>query len=912
MPGGYVSTHDEHNFDVRYDLLYSWCGTPAEYDCVHIDDTPPADIKIDSGLTLDPSTQVVGQDVTASFNVHNYGDQGAGLELRVTNAHGDFPTKNCGNVPAGGDCSYNETRSFSSTFTDSDTCAQMRVNGGGWQNIPPTGSGVTCRTLNVVNPADVRLSSDLELTPNELDETGGTVQAHFAVENYGGAGTTERFRAHVSGGPTFAETGDVSLDPGDSYNYDASQTFSQIGIYEAIAEHYIDGTWTPLIGQGSGIIRVKAPPPSPGERKKGHCPTSGQSGEPVDTSTGNYFYDFTDLSDPTPGLPLAVTRWYNSLNAGEAEGPFGYGTSWTYNMTVTWRVDMSALVRMPDGHLAHFVGDVLTTTLLGTYSAQGDDTGTLERFADDTGVLTMTGQTVYHFDATGRLTHLTHPHPAEITVVYSGDKPSQLVHSAGVTFNVTYSGDLITGIASSSGRAVTYTYTISDDLETVIRPDGSVYTYTYDANHRLTEGRQPNGHVFVRNVYDSEGRVVKQYDQTGKASAFSYGPTITETRTYTDALGNVVTHTYDSDYRLIEEMDALGHVITYTRDAHGNVVARRDKNGEIWRYTYDGQSNMLSETDPLNNTWTYTYDGHNNRTSQTDPLGNTWEYEYDGDDRLIRTFDPVSNTHEYDYDGQGNLIRERDENGAETQYEYNALGWRTAIIDALGNVTRMAYDGFGNQTVYTDANGHLATFVYDGLNRLVESVDPLGAVVTFTYDALGNLLTKSDGMGHLKHYTYDEYDRIVAETDFDGNATRYGYDALGRRTVVTDALGHTTVYTYDAVGNLVARRAKDGAVAGYEYDPVGRLIRETDPLGRVTEYVYDAAGRQTEMRRPCDACAGGVAVSHTTYDAAGRVIQETDPRGATTRYGYDELGRLAVMTNTYGYVRTPPTTRPGA
>ena len=898
----YISTHSIETFDVRYDLYY--CGSASNhwYEFNHINAT--ADLKLNSGLDLNPSTQAVGQDVTASFTVHNYGGENVNLSLRVaTSGGGDFPTVSC-NLSAGGDCSYNETRSFSSVGTFDNTCAQMDA-GSGWQNIPAEGSAVTCRTLNIVEAAAVRLSSDLELTPDTLDESGGTVQAHFTVENQGGAGTTERFRARAtSGSVTFAETGDVSLNPGDSYTYDDSQTFSQIGLYEIQAEHYVDSSWEPLIGNNSGFIRVKAPPPSPEQRKKGHSPTSGQSGEPVDTSIGNYFYNYTDMSDPTPGLSLQATRWYNALDADEAKGPFGYGTSWTYNVTVTWRVDMSALVRMPDGHLAHFVGDVLTTTLLGTYSAQGDDTGTLERFADDTGVLTTTGQTVYHFDATGRLTHVTHPHPAQITVVYSGDKPSQLVHSAGVTYDIAYSGDLITGIASSSGRAVTYTYTISDDLETVTRPDGSVYTYTYDANHRLTEGRQPNGHVFVRNVYDGEGRVIEQYDQTGKASAFSYGPTITETRAYTDALGSVVTHTYDSDYRLIEEMDELGHVVTYTRDAHGNVVARRDKNGEIWRYTYDDQSNMLSETDPLNNTWTYTYDGHNNRTSQTGPLGNTWEYEYDEDDRLIRTFDPVSNTHEYDYDGQGNLIRERDENGAETQYEYNALGWRTAIIGALGNVTRIAYDDFGNQTVYTDANGHIAAFVYDGLNRLVESVDPMGTVVTFTYDALGNLLTESDGMGHLKHYTYNEYDRIVAETDFEGNTTRYGYDALGRRTVVTDALAHTTVYTYDAVGNLVARQAKDGAVAGYEYDPVGRLIRETDSLGRTTEYVYDAAGRQIEMRRPCDVCAGGVAVSHTTYDAAGRVVQETDSRGATTRYGYDELGRLAVMTDTYGYIRT--------
>ena len=897
-PGGIYTSHD---------CSSSWCH-PGHSPYMRIEYTLSPVLRISDGLDFSQNPIIEGSSVTANFQVKNIGGAAFNGNLRAYNKSGTptFAEQSVSIAGNDGIYHYQASQTFP-TPGDYQICAQY--NDGSWHDLTPDG-GVTCRTLTVVDrtTTDIQLSGGLVLSPTELEPGGGTVRATFTAHNTTAFTLSENFRARVINGTNFPESGNQTLPPDYAYNQTAS--FTQPGIYEVVAEHYVNGAWHALVGtggqNGSGYIRVKASPPPPPKVEKGDPPTSGRLGEPVNTSTGNYFYDVTDLSDPTPGLYLEATRWYNSLDAPDVNGPFGYGTSWTYNMTVTLRSDKSAIVRMGDGHLAYFLGAVDPsdpTNLDGAYVGQNGDFGTLVR-SGDVATLTTPDQTVYYFDANGYLTRITHPYPAEISIVYSGTLPVELIHSAGVTYTLTYSGPHITRITSSSGRAVTYTYSISGDLASVIRPDGSTYTYFYDENHRLTESRDPNGHAFVRNVYDSEGRIIRQYDQAGQESVFSYGTSITQTRIFTDALGNVVTHIYDSEYHLIKEVDSLGYTTIYTRDAQGNVIARQDKDGSVWHYTYDAQGNLLSETDPLSYTWTYTYDAHNNRTAQTDPLARTWAYEYDSNDRLARTTDPLGHTHEYAYDAQGNLIWEKDETGAETRYGYNELGLQTVITDALGNVTRMAYDAFGNQTVYTDANGYVAYFVYDELNRLVKSIDPMGTVITFTYDAMGNLLTESDGMGHLKHYTYDEYDRLIAEMDFNGNVTRYSYDALGRQTVITDALGYTTVYTYDAVGNLIAQQEPDGTVTRYEDDPMGRLVRETDALSRTTEYVYDAAGRQIEVRQPCDACAGGWAVSHTTYDAAGQVVQETDPRGAITQYTYDALGRQAVMTDTYGHATT--------
>lgn len=871
----------------------------------------PADPRINSGLNLYPNPQVVNEAIATSFYVHNYGEEGINVRFRVTtNGAGEFAETGYVYINPGNGYTYNQSRAFGASGTYY-TCAQMDT-GWGWQNIPQTGGGVTCQYLNIIphGTTDVRLNSHLQVTPEQL-EPGGTVYAAFTARNTSSLGLTENFRARVFNSTDFPESGTRLVAAGETYSYNASRVFDIPGIYQVTAEHYAGGAWVALWGDGVWVgsrhVRVIAPPPSPPAQNKGTPPTCGYAGEPVNTSTGNYFYDFTDLSDPTPGLTLAATRWYNALDAHAVNGPFGFGTSWLYSMAATFRNDKSALVQMADGHLAYFLGDVNPDdpfNLDGVYQGQGLDAGSTLTRNGNMATLTTPDQTSYHFDAAGRLVRVTHPYPAEIALVYSGSLPVQLVHSSGVAYTLTYSGSLITNITSSNGRAVTYTYSTAGDLIQVTRSDGSFYTYEYDMNHRLTEARDPNGHAFVRNVYDTQGRVIRQYDQSGQESVFTYGAQITGPRVYTDALGNTSTHVYDANYYLTREIDALGYTTVYTRNAAGLVLERQDKDGAVWRYTYDTRGNQLTETNPLGQTWIYTYDARNNRTSQTDPTKRTWLYEYDNQNRLTRTVDPVGHAHDYSYDAEGHLLWERNEASAQTWYAYNELGLRTVITDSLGYVTRMGYDAWGNQTVYTDANGSVAYFFYDALNRLERSIDPAGTVITFTYDAMGNLLTESNGLGQVRTYTYDAHDRIIAETDFNGNTTRYGYDALGHRTVITDALGHTTVYTYNAVGNLAAQRGKDGAVTRYEYDRAGRLVREIDPLGRVTEYVYDAAGRQIETRRPCATCAGGVAISRTFYDAAGQVVEERDARGAVTRYAHDAIGRVSIITDTYGYTRT--------
>ena len=69
---------------------------------------------------------------------------------------------------------------------------------------------------------------------------------------------------------------------------------------------------------------------NPSSRQSSQC----SAGDPVNCATGNFYDTFTDLSVPGRGLPLDLTRTYNSL-AAASEGPFGYGWSCSYCMTLS-------------------------------------------------------------------------------------------------------------------------------------------------------------------------------------------------------------------------------------------------------------------------------------------------------------------------------------------------------------------------------------------------------------------------------------------------------------------------------------------------------------------------------------------------------------------------------------------------
>jgi RHS repeat-associated protein len=643
------------------------------------------------------------------------------------------------------------------------------------------------------------------------------------------------------------------------------------------------------------------------------APNVAYEADPVNTANGNYAYQYTDLSIPTRGLPLDVTRAYNSLSPDS--GPLGYG--WRHNWMVT------AEEYGDDVYVTYGNGRQIRFTWDGSaYEGAPGVFSTLTK-SGNLFHLTEKDQTIYHFDAQGRLDSVEDANGNTTTLAYDGqERLTTVTGPAGrsLTFGYTspISDSLISTIIDPSGRTLGYTYNVTGELKMVTDVQGYTTTYTYDGNHRMLTATDANGHTFVTNEYNDAGRVVKQWDGDEKLWTFAYDEPDHDT-IVTDPLGRATTYNYDSELRLVSETDALGNTISYVYDADNNRTQVTDKDGHTTRYNYDDRGNTTVITDALGYTRTLAYGTQNNPIREVDKLGQTTVYTYDTSSNLIAQEDALGNVAQWAYDAYGQVTSQTDALGRVTRHAYDDYGHQTAITDALGNATTFTYDIVGRKLSETDAKSRTITYAYNAANHLLSISEPLGKVTSYAYDAVGNrtvitnprggvttraydakdrLVGVTDPLGHAIHYGYDAVDNQTVVTNALGYATTYGYDELNRRTVVTDPLGNTTTYTYDPNGNRTSVTDANGNVAQYSYDALNRLISVTDAEGGTVAYAYDANGNRASMTD-----ANGHATTYG-YDALDRLVTVTDPLTHTTVYTYDAVGNRVGKQKPDGTVVT--------
>ena len=676
-----------------------------------------------------------------------------------------------------------------------------------------------------------------------------------------------------------SDSGPAPYGSGDGINYRTCWDSDNRVYY--ICQFYVDAD--PWLGksvyQGGQMGQA-----GPGSRNQAF------EAEPVNTANGNYFYQHTDLSIPTRGLPLDFTRAYNSLNP--QPGPLGYG--WTHNWSIrlTEPTTGTVVVTFGDGHVEKW-----TWTGSGYAGAPGVF-GILVRNGDGTWDLTQKDQTRYRFAADGRLLWIEDKNGNRTTLTY--DAQGRLIavtEPAGRALTFEYaspiSPTLISRVTDHISRAIQFAYNITGELTVVTDVLGYATTMTYDANHRLLTITDANGHTFVRNVYDDRGRVREQYDALNNRTTFAYDEPAHRTLV-TDPRGNTTIHQYDAEWRLISETDPLGNTASYDYDAYNNRIRIVDRRGYTTTMAYDDRGNVLVITDTLGYTRTYAYDSRNNLIRETDPLGRVTTYEYDDRGNLIRRVDALGNVTVWAYNAYGQVISVTDARGNITQYAYDAWGRQTVITDALGNVTRFTYDDAGRKLSEIDPMGRITRYAYDAAGRVTVITDALGYTTVYTYDAVGNRIAVQDALGRITQYGYDAKDRLVVITNALGLAVTFSYDANDNLTRVTDPLGRSVTYTYDVLNRLASTTDPLGNTTTYQYDANGNRIQVTDANGRITRYTYDALNRLVSVTD-----AGGGTVTYG-YDAAGNRTRVTDANGHTTVYIYDALNRLVGIRDPLG------------
>jgi RHS repeat-associated protein len=606
---------------------------------------------------------------------------------------------------------------------------------------------------------------------------------------------------------------------------------------------------------------------------------SAMLNDPVNSLTGAFENQVTDVSPPGTGIPFQFTRSYTS--ADTTVGPLGQG--WTDSLAASLAIQGNGdvIVHAEDGQQVYF-----TKQPDGSYTGAAGALATLSVVGGGY-QLARNDQATDSFDSQGRLTSIKDRNNQGLTLTYNGSGQLSTVTDAAsrqVTFS--YTGNLLSQLSLPGGRTVSYSYT-NGLLTSVADLNGKVTHYTYDASNRLATIVDPLGHTLVQNTYGADGRVSQQKDAFNHVTTLAWDPG-TQTETVTDARNNVWKDVYQNGV-LFKRIDAQSNTTQFGFDSSLNETSVTGPDGKQVTLGYDTKGNLTSANSAaLNATKTLTYNGRNDVATVTDPRGKLTSYGYDSNGNPASVTVDGQTVAQTTYNAQGQLTKSTDGNGKDTLYTYDGNGNLASVTDPLGNKTTYTYDAAGNQLTRVDPLGnvqggnpdaHKWTYTYDNAGHMLTETNPLGKTTSYTYDDAGNLKTVTDANNHTTSYDYDAQNRLIKITAPDNGVTQYTYDEVGNRLTETDPLNHTTTSTYDADNRLASVNSPLGEKATYFYDANGNLAKQVDPRGNV------------QGANPDDYA------TTFTYDAAGRLLTQTDPLGHATTYGYDKVGNQTSVTD---------------
>ena len=606
--------------------------------------------------------------------------------------------------------------------------------------------------------------------------------------------------------------------------------------------------------RSSPCYKPDDPPPKCEPKECDKCAKS-----PCYVGSGVYGFDASDLEIRTTGMPIKVTRRYQSSHA--IDGQSGYGWVSSLSARLHYAVFLKAApstyskeadIRMPDGALYRFVENAD-----GSYTPPEGRFDTLIRNGDGTWDLWLQRTSShYHFDATGNLTEMVDDFGNTLTLTYASDRLQRIEDSSGSGryVDITYGGDgRISDVTDNSSRNIHYAYNASGTMTAATNAANQSTAYSY-VNGKyvplLNSVTDPWGRNITTVIYDAQDRV-RSYTDRGETYTYTYNYNgVSTTTAKADSSGNTWVYPFGGSGLVTDSIPPGGgaaeHVDYYSS---GLVQMRTDPTGVKTYYVYNALGN------PTSVTWDY-----------QGATAVRWDYVYDPNfPQKVLTVtprNPSTNAIHPHWQGQ--------------KFDYYPAG--SAAPGALHHVYRVQDDGVTAAVV--------RTYTYDSHGRVLTDADAGGNVKTFTYDSNGNVVTATfpanndAGTLPVVSYAYDAVGRPISETDSAGKVVNYTWDALDRIKTVTppppsasSTLTFTTTYFYD------------------EYDASSALLvtRIVDPNGKTWRLGFD---QYRDLVRVTDD-AGGV----TRFNRVkGLVTSRVDPNNYTVTYAYDALRRLSTVT----------------
>ena len=639
---------------------------------------------------------------------------------------------------------------------------------------------------------------------------------------------------------------------------------------------------------------------------------------------GNFTYGVDIITVPMAGMPITVSRTYDSRRKHEMLD-FGYGWFLSYNgiklektrtlgeawssnqytggllnVIVDYCVEplgsIAVSVTLPNGQVdmfdvnaaPHCSTSVPNLDVKLNFTASGNTQSSL-RMAGDTPLRLVNGNLEilgsnsifdssdfilttrqgyeYHFNTGTGISFVQEPNGHSLTFNSSG-----VHHSSGKSIKVNHNKNKVYNVTTPNQDVFYFEYDLSENLIHERRPDKTGQSYTYNYQHGLVDIIDPLGRNILKNFYE-DGRLVAQEDNDGNRTNFIHDIEGRQS-TVTDRDNNITFFYYDDNGNVLEEIKIV---------ADGDITTS---------YTYDANNNQTTKTiGSAPYTWISGFDADNNQLFAEDPVGFRVSYEnHNARGQETEIYDELNRKTEMHYDVVGNLYQI--DMPALTDPDSGGVNILSAgnVINSKGQVDQTT-DLRGQTTSYTYyPSGHVSAG-----QKWTES-NNISGTVTYTYDANNNVLTEArertvngSVVGETVLYEYDKRDRLTVTTYPDSSYTESEYDLAGNMDRERDRFGIWTDYDYDVYGRLRLTTYTDGTTEIRDYSKEGLLKDVTDRMGRTTHYDYDDAARLWKTTFHDNT------FTETQYTPQGWVQFEWDEKRNQTEYEYFLNGRRKTV-----------------
>lgn len=639
---------------------------------------------------------------------------------------------------------------------------------------------------------------------------------------------------------------------------------------------------------------------------------TGELGDPVNTATGSFVTEATDLSLPGPGIPLRWTRAYNS--ADTKTGPLGKGWTHSYNASLDLGTG-SATLRSENGQQTVFKqkADGSFTAPASALSKLAPITGQVNyrtevlaedpvaywRLGESSGT-TASDETAHHIDgvyknapslnASGPITGGNGAVSLDGVNDYIEvpDTPS-LTPGSSYTLEAwvkwTNDGRSWHTIATKgNGLEETYAALIFRDHDGRwagvhhVTTAGGVRTWFNSTSNSLPSG---DGWHHVAITYDGamlrtfiDGVLNEWRAKTGSLVATStplrLGLRHDASLYLKGALDDVAFYE-----RALTGADLIRHVQAATGiGTVGYEVTRRD--GSRLRFNLKGKLTSITDKNGLTNTLAYS---NGKLTSVTDSAGRTVLVGHNADGLIDSVTMP---------------------DGRKVTYAY-AAGKLTSVTDVRGGTVQYTYDLEGRLEKIIDQNSHTVLHnKYGTTGRVIEQLDAHGRSTYFAWDSRDQIATMTDARG--KEWKDDYYNNVLTRRiDPMGNVTEFERSPRMDLTAIVDPRGNKTTMTYDGSHNLLTRKAPAplSYLETFTYDAQNNIKTYTNGRQKTTTFDYDAVGNLTKITRP------GLLITDLHYNPATKLLSSIeDPRDKITQLGYDGDGNLNSVVSPMGRTTT--------